>query len=99
MGKGFERSFCCIFFANALDTGKNWSVSGYVKDAESILHFKKILWHPEMGKTGLGYTPKEHISMERSEEFRKAVSDTISNVHDQIQLSSKASLIELDRLE
>ena len=72
-----------------LDTGKNWSVSECVKDAESILHFKKILGHTQTGKTGLGFTPIEQIPVKGSKEFRKAVSDTISDIHDQIQLSSQ----------
>ena len=61
-----------------LETGKNWSVSESVKDAESILHFKKILGHTQTGKAGLGYTPFEQIPVKGSKEFRKAVSAVIS---------------------
>ena len=72
-----------------LETGKKWSVSESVQDAESILHFKKILGHTQTGKAGLGYTPIEQIPAKGSKEYRKAVSDTISNIHDQVQLSSQ----------
>ena len=53
------------------------------------MYFKKILGHTQTGKAGLGYTPFEQIPVKGSKEFRKAVSDTISNIHDQMQLSSQ----------
>ena len=74
-----------------IDTGKKWSVSEDVKDAESILYFKKILGHTQLGKAGFGYTPVEQIPAKGSKEYRKAVSNTISDIHDQIHLSSQDS--------
>ena len=74
-----------------IDTGKKWSVSEDVKDADSILHFKKILGHTQLGKAGFGYAPVEQIPAKGSKEYRKAVSDTISDIHDQIHLSSQDS--------
>ena len=72
-----------------LKTGKKWSVSESVQDAESILHFKKILGHTQSGTAGLGFIPIEQIPVKGSKEYRKAVADTVANVHDQIVLSSQ----------
>ena len=51
-----------------IDTGRKWSVSEAVKDAESILHFKKIMGHTQTGTAGLGYTPIEPIPVKGSKD-------------------------------
>ena len=64
----------------SLDTGRKWSVSNSVGDAESILYFQKVLGHTQTGKAGLGYTPIQQFPEKGTSEYRKAVSDTISEV-------------------
>ena len=72
-----------------LETGRKWGVADSVQDAESIMRFKDILGHTQTGRAGLGYTPMEQIPVKGSKEYRKAVSDIVSNVHDQMQVSSR----------
>ena len=73
----------------SLATGSKWDVSDAVQDAESILHFQKIVGHTQTGKAGFGYTPIQHFPDKGSKEHRKAVSDTVSRVHDQSKLASQ----------
>ena len=75
--------------APVIVTGRKWSVTESVQDAENMLYFKKILGHTQSGRAGLGYTPIEQVPVKGSKEYRKAVSDTVSSIHGQIQLSSQ----------
>ena len=68
-------------------TGHKWQVSDAVQDAESILHFKKILGHTQTGKAGFGYTPIQQIPGKGTKEYRKAVSDTVSQTHDKAMIA------------
>ena len=72
-----------------VDTGRKWSVADSVDDAESILYFKKILGHTQTGKAGFGYTPVQKFPAKGSKEYRKAVSDTVSDLHGQAVLASQ----------
>ena len=66
-----------------LYTGAKWRVSDAVQDADSILHFRKIQGHTQTNKAGLGWTPSQKIPDIGTKEYRKALSDTVSRVHDQ----------------
>ena len=74
-----------------IKTGRKWSVADSVQDAESVMRFKEILGHTQSGTAGLGFIPIEQIPVKGSKEYRKAVSDIVDNVHDQIQVSSRDS--------
>ena len=67
----------------AVETGRKWSVADSVGDAESILYFQKILGHTQTGEAGFGYTPVQKFPAKGSKEYRKAVSDTVSDLHGQ----------------
>ena len=73
----------------ALATGRKWDVSDAVHDAESILYFQKIVGHTQTGKAGFGHTPIQRFPDKGSKEHRKAVSDTVSQVHEQSKLASQ----------
>ena len=69
-----------------LYTGAKWRVSDAVQDADSILHFQKIQGLTQTNKAGLGWTPSQKIPDVGTKEYRKALSDTVSRVHDQQNL-------------
>ena len=71
-----------------LDTGSKWSLSDSVKDAESIIKFRRIQGHVQNGKAGLGYTPSQGIPPMGCKEYRKLVSGVVANTHDQMILDS-----------
>ena len=72
-----------------LDTGKKWKVSEAVQDADSVLHFRKILGHTQTGKAGLSLMPNQQIPDKGSKEYRKALSDTVAQTHDQQVLATE----------
>ena len=72
-----------------LRTGTKWDVSESVVDAESILHFKKVAGHTQTGRAGLGYMPSQQVPEQGTREYRKAVSDTVADVHGKAFLASE----------
>ena len=74
-----------------LDTGMKWRVSDAVQDADSILHFRKIQGQTQTNKAGFGLTPSQKMPEKGSKEYRKALSDTVSQVHDQQNVTAGES--------
>ena len=65
-----------------LNTGRTWHVSDAVDDAESVLYFRRILGHTQVGRAGLGLIPQTKFPSVGTKEHRKLVSDTVFDEHD-----------------
>ena len=66
---------------SCIDTCTKWKVCDEIEDAESILHFKKIIGHTQTGTSGLGYIPYNAVPAKGSKGYRKVVTDTVAQEH------------------
>ena len=77
-----------------LNTGRTWQVKDAVDDAESVLYFRKILGHTQVGKAGLGLIPQSKFPPPGTKEHRKLVSDTVFEEHDKDSVETSDNVLQ-----
>ena len=76
-----------------LQSGK-WKVSNDIKEAEDLLHFKKVLGYHQTNRAGFGSFSTPEVPPKRSHEYRKLMSSLVDEA-DQGKFEAKAVQLSL----